>query len=191
MTDAPEKQIISKRVITRDHFEQAREDRATAKPLAKDKSSLVLVQEDDPRYQAAIANRKCEHCSHFDNEQALIAMREQNFVERIVNDDKWREEWFNDYEHYGVCTAFSDSGGLRLNDPNSPGICAASDLDSSLPMGSDEGSVMCLCPYYKNRKEDAFAISSRAGVRGPTKRDSEARVYAREHDGRRHRGEKI
>ena len=185
----PQKQVISRRLVTPEDTARARADK---KKLADDGGTVVMVDENDPRYQAAIQKRRCGDCVNFDNEAAVRAMKEQNFVERLVKEETFREEWFKEYSAFGVCWAFSDSEGLRVNEPDAPGICAASDLDSSKPMGSQEGSEMCLCPYYENRKDRGrFATSSAAGVRGPTVRDAEARRYVLEHDERRRRGGRI
>jgi hypothetical protein len=187
--EGTEKQVLSRRIITPEDTRQARADK---KALSKTGGNVILVDENDPRYQAAVQGRRCDQCVEFDNEAALRAMKEQKFVERVVKDEQWRENWFKQYQDFGVCWAFSDGGGLRLNEPDAPGICARSDIDSTAPPGSEKGMEMVLCPYYENRKDRGkFASSSAAGVRGPTTRDAEARAYAQRHDARRRQGGKV
>lgn len=170
----------------------SRREAARKRVIAKNAQGLVLVDENHPQYQAAMMKQVCRDCVNFDVEAAQQAMMEQRFVERMVKDEEWQERWLEPYQSYGVCWAFSDSGGLRINSPQAYGICAASDLDSSLRIGSPEGSVMMLCPYYDNRKDRGrFAQSSAAGVRGPTRRNVEAAEYVRRHDERRRRGERL
>lgn len=157
-----------------------------------DDAHIVAVDENDPMFQAATLGRRCGDCVNWDREACQRAMLEQKFVERLVHQERWREHWLEDYANYGVCWAFSDSHGLAVWPQNHETVIPRSHIDSSLAMGSAEGSEKVLCPYYENRKDRGrFATASAAGVRGPSTRDREAAEYVRYHDERRKRGKKL
>lgn len=185
----PEKVTIRKRIVTP---EDVKKDTDGSVAVAENSGIVTGMNQDDPRFQSILEGRKCGICRHFDNEAAMVAMREQKFVERVMKDEKWREEWFNDYSQYGVCWVFSGDSGLRLNDPNAQATVAASDLDSSLTPGSAEGMAMQQCPYFVDvTKYGTTMTASRSGVRGPTTRREEARAYVLAHQERRRKGLKV
>jgi len=136
----------------------------------EDGGPKIFSPRDDPRLQGILEGRSCLICTEFDQDMAAQAMAEQNFIERMHHDERWKSEWFDDYRIWGVCKAFSDSEGLRLNHGDAPATCAASDIDSDKPVGSEEGMEQIPCPYFKNRLQEGDTMhASAAGVSGPTK----------------------
>jgi len=133
----------------------------------------------DPEHRG----RTCSECLHSNRELAATAMHEQKFIERLLKDERYRSQWFTDFTQIGACEIFSDSSGIRLVFPNAPAICAASDLDSSLGLSTEEGKRQIPCPHFVDRRDQAKAImhSSKSGVRGPSTRNREAMEYVRRH----------
>jgi hypothetical protein len=157
--------------------EQAkRQLRGTDKTVAGDEDGpRIVAPKDDPRYQGIIEGRSCLACTHHDKEWAAVAMKEQNFIERLLIDERWQSEWFDDWRIWGICHKFSSGEGLRIVHGDSPATCAASDIDSSKPIGSKEGSKQIPCPHF--RVGDIMK-SSRAGVHGPTASDAASAYIA-------------
>jgi len=134
----------------------------------------LILPKDDPRYQALTEKRVCLNCIHHNKEMAAQAMQEQKFIERLLHDERYRTEWFNDFRKFGVCEIFSDGQGLRLVDGDAPAICAASDLDSTKPIDTPEGQEQLACPYWEEATDAGKLIATRHGTRGIGKRGREA-----------------
>jgi hypothetical protein len=147
--------IKKRQIITRD-------DVGNLKTLRADGATRVLVPEDDPRYERALAGRKCGVCRHFNLAEGQKSIREQRFIERMMQDERWRSEWFNKWEEYGMCDHFDG----RLVWANHQAVVAGSDVDSTKAVGSQAGMEMIDCPYFssKDGRGDKM-IMSRSGKR--------------------------
>lgn len=145
----------------------------------------IFSPRDDPRYQGILEGRCCNICVHHDKDMAAQAMLEQNFIERLIHDERWKADWFDDWRIWGICKAFYDGKYARIVHGDAPATCAASDVDSDKKVGSSEGMEQIPCPHFRNTLEHGDTMhASAAGVFGPTK-SGKGLDYIRKHEAER------
>ena len=110
---------------------------------------------------------RCGHCRNCNVEEAQREMRKQNFVERMLREEKYRLEWFRlvdgtiDVTAYGLCDVFD----WRLVDRLAVATCHREDVDESLK-NSKKGREKIPCPFFEPvTGKGAKMVVSRSGAR--------------------------
>lgn len=109
---------------------------------------LVIIPKDSELGEAITARHMHGLCRHFNLDQGQRDCQDQNFWQRMLHDEKYREEWFDRPETYGVCPYFEG----RLMGFYHPALVLAEDLDTSL-RGTPKASEKKSCPHYVDRRE--------------------------------------
>lgn len=152
------------------------------KKMSGSEPGKLIMPKDDPRYEALVEKRICINCIYHNRPLAAKAMRDQQFIERLLHDERYKTEWFNDFRKFGICEVFSDDAGTRLVDGDAPAVCAASDADSTKLPGTPEGQEQIPCPHWEEATESGKLVATRHGVRGVGRRNQEAaNAYIEEH----------
>jgi hypothetical protein len=113
----------------------------------EDGTPLVVLPTESEVGQAISTGRLCMFCKHWDLELGQEECRRQKFWQRMLNDEKYRPEWFEDPRTYGLCKAWDG----RLVPSIAPATCVKSDLDSDLyhqPGGMDK----LPCPHFWDKR---------------------------------------
>jgi len=115
---------------------------------------IVLPEGNDAN---AIANTKylCMECANFDIAACQNAIFDQKFWQRMVNDEKYRVEWFEHNATYGFCKMI---GEHRVKPATSKCTMVASDEDSSLE-GTPAGIKPIPCKHFVLRRTKGSTMS--------------------------------
>lgn len=108
---------------------------------------LIIIPKDSELGEAITARHMHGCCRHFNLQQGQQDCQEQRFWDRMMREEKYRREWFDNPATYGVCPHFEG----RLLGYWHPALVSAEDLDSSLA-GTPKASEKRSCPYYADKK---------------------------------------
>ena len=127
--------------------------------LAKMGADSLFIKPSENFIKAINQSGSHGSCRHFNWEAGQQAMKEQRFVERMLLEERYRAEWFENWQMYGFCDLWEG----RLILANVPALCMRWDLDSSL-VNKPEGQKTVPCPHYEERsgKGDKLIISRSA-----------------------------
>jgi hypothetical protein len=114
----------------------------------KDGRPLVVLPSDSEVGRALTTQRLCLFCTNWDLELGQEECRKQKFWQRMLKEEKYRPDWFEDPRTYGLCKAFDG----RLVPSIAPATCVASDLNAE--KYNKPGAMDKLpCPFYRDKRE--------------------------------------
>jgi len=122
---------------------------------ADEKEPIIVLPEGNDA--TAIANTKylCMECSNFDIASGQQAIFDQKFWHRMIHDEKYRGEWFENSKTYGFCKLI---GEHRIKPATSKCTMIASDEDSSLE-GTPKGIKPIPCKHFVLRRTKGSTMS--------------------------------
>lgn len=133
------------KVLTRqeimDRAEHVTRDEKTGEPL-------VIIPQDSELGKAVTMQHAHGFCRHFNLQQGQQECLDQQFWDRMMREEKYKAEWFDDPRTYGMCPFFDG----RLMGFWHPALVLMSDIDSSL-QGTKAGFEKKACPHFENVKE--------------------------------------
>lgn len=115
--------------------------------------SLIIIPKDSELGEAITARHTHGCCKHFRLEQGQQDCQDQRFWERMLQDERYRREWFDNPSTYGVCPYFEG----RLMGFLHPALVNAGDLDSSL-RGTPAEMEKKQCPYFVDRQRSGSCM---------------------------------
>lgn len=127
---------------------------------ADEKSPIIVAPDAKDLQRVLQTGNICGGCAHWRLDQAQQDMIDQRFWERMLQEEKYRNEWFENKGSYGYCQHFEG----RAIPFNAPATNLASDHDASL-YNTKKGMEKVPCPMYKERKGSTMSIS-RSHTRG-------------------------
>lgn len=120
-----------------------------------DEKNPIIVTPGAKDLQRVFQTRRiCGACEFWRNEQAQQDVINQQFWERLLQEEKYREEWLENKGHYGYCDHFEG----RLVPFNAPATNMKSDHDASLN-NTKKGMEKIPCEMYRERKGSTMSIS--------------------------------
>lgn len=132
--------VLTKEQIMR-RAEEVTRDGVTGEPL-------VIIPKESDLGNILETQRICGFCRNWDLELGQQECHRQRFWPRMLREEKYRREWFDNPETYGLCHVFEG----RLIPSLAPAVCMASDLDSSL-YGKKGAMDKKECPYFRDRRK--------------------------------------
>jgi hypothetical protein len=120
--------------------ERMTRDQETGEPL-------IVIPDGSPLADAIKKNMMHGACRHFDLQQGQDECLRSQFWQRMMRDEGWRENWFENPGTYGFCALFDG----RLMSAYHPATVRAEDLDSTL-RGRKEADEPRVCPFYEDRR---------------------------------------
>jgi len=123
-----------------------------------EKEPIIVLPEGDEASSIQATRHLCMECSHFDLASGQQAIFDQKFWNRMMEDEKYRAEWFENFKGYGFCRLI---GEHRVKPHTSKCTMAAEDEDSSLG-GTPAGIKPIACKHFSLRstKGSTMSISS-------------------------------
>jgi len=126
-----------------------------------DGKPLIVIPDESDIARAKMANRLCMFCQCWNLKAGQDEIGRQDFWHRILRDEKYQQEWFENQNEYGMCEHFPE----RLIPAVCPAVIMKSDLDSSL-YGKPEGMHKVECPMFRDRRKHGAKMSiSRSHIR--------------------------
>lgn len=108
---------------------------------------LIVLPSDSPLGEAVKLGMMHGACRHFSLQQGQDQCHREQFWQRIMREEGYRESWFENPATYGFCPYFEG----RLMSAFHPATVSAEDLDSSLH--NQKGALdKKLCPYYESKR---------------------------------------
>ena len=124
-----------------DRAEQVTRDGTTGAPL-------VIIPKDSELGGVIEAQQICGFCRNWDLELGQQSCHNEKFWQRMLREERYRQEWFDNPSTYGLCHIFEG----RLIPSLAPAVCMAVDLDSSLRGKKGELDKKA-CPYFRDRRK--------------------------------------
>lgn len=129
---------------------------------ADENQPIIVLPEGNEANLINSTKHICLECSNFDIAAGQHAIFDQKFWHRMMHDEKYRQEWFENSDSYGFCRII---GEHRIKPATSRCTMIASDNDSSLG-GTPEGIKPIPCPHFVLRSAKGSTMSiSRSHVR--------------------------
>ena len=130
---------------------------------ADERDPIIVLPEGNEADLINSTKHLCVECTNFDIASGQRAIFDQKFWHRMVHDEKYRAEWFENSKSYGFCRII---GQHRIKPANSRCTMIGSDMDSSIA-GTPEGIKPVPCQHFRERRTKGDTMSiSRSGVRG-------------------------
>lgn len=127
--------------------EEVTRDEKTGQPL-------VIIPRDSDLGGVIEAQRICGFCRNWDLELGQVECRRQSFWPRMLREEKYRQEWFDDPGSYGLCHVFEG----RLIPSLAPAVCSAEDMDSGL-RGKKGATDKKACPHFRDKRTSGSRMS--------------------------------
>ena len=120
--------------------ERMTRDQQTGEPL-------IVIPDGSPLGEAVRRNLMHGTCRFFNLQQGQDECHRSRFWQRMMREERYRENWFENPASYGFCAHFDG----RLMSAFHPATVAAEDIDSSLHNQKGANDKR-LCPYYEDRR---------------------------------------
>ena len=130
---------------------------------ADEREPIIVLPEGNEADLINKTKHLCYECIHFDLKAGQGAIFDQKFWKRMMIDEKYQAEWFENFEGYGFCRII---GEHRVKPYNSRCTMMAADLDSSLEE-TPAGIKPVPCGHFAERKITGSTMSiSRSHTKG-------------------------
>lgn len=108
---------------------------------------LVVLPTESEVGRALTTDRLCMFCNNWDQELGQQECLKQKFWQRMLREEKYKPEWFENPHSYGLCRVFEG----RLIPSIAPATCVASDFNEEI-YGKPGGMDKLPCPYYNDKR---------------------------------------
>ena len=130
----------------------------------EDGRPLVVMPNDSEVGRALTVNRLCGFCKNWDHELGQKECQRQKFWQRMLRDEKYKADWFEDPRSYGLCRVFEG----RLVPFVAPATCVKSDFDEAV-YGKPGANDKIECPFFKDKRKHGSSMV--IGAHAKTKLD--------------------
>lgn len=131
------------KVLTREQLLERRKQVSRA----DEKEPIICIADESELAQALQGGALHGFCNNWSLEDGQHEIVKQKFGERMVLDERWRREWFEHWNHYGICRHHPG----RVIPFNAPAIIPRSDIDSSL-YNTKAGMEKVKCPDFDDKR---------------------------------------